>query len=245
MDDATVIAKVKSELSWLQKHERMILVILGGLVLWFAIGKIDQVIINHDAANLSQAKVTADAQAKANATLAAQVVQDAADRKALEDKLAAQNDKLEQATITLANALAQRQKTDATLPPDQLVARWNTLVPTAGATVTSNGVTLPSVGAIATVQQLEQVPVLSSQLSNTQQELKNAQSLVSAEGQSIALLNTEVSGLRAQITDNQKVCTAQIAVIKAQAAKSKRRWFYAGVIVGFIGRQLIKTETGF
>ena len=67
MDDATVIAKVKSELSWLQKHERMILVILGGLVLWFAIGKIDQVIINHDAANLSQAKVTADAQAKANA----------------------------------------------------------------------------------------------------------------------------------------------------------------------------------
>ena len=117
MDDATVIAKVKGDLSWLQKHERIILALIGGIVLWFAIGKVDQLIINHDASNLSQAKVTADAQAKANATLAAQVVQDAADRKALEEKLAAQNDKLEQATITLANALAQRQKTDATLPP--------------------------------------------------------------------------------------------------------------------------------
>ena len=48
-----------------------------------------------------------------------------------------------------------------------------------------------------------------------------------------------------QITDNSAVCQAQIKVVKDAATKSKRRWFYAGVVVGWVGRQLLKTETGF
>lgn len=244
MDDATVIAKVKSDLSWLQRHEHIILALIGGIVLWFAIGKVDQLIINHDAANLSQAKVTADAQAKANATLAAQVVQDTADRKALEEKLAAQNDKLEQATITLANALAQRQKTDATLPPNELVARWNTLVPSANVTISANGETLPNSGAVATVQQLEQVPVLSSQLENERTENENSKKVIAADDASIALLNTRITGLDNQIADNAKVCKAQVALVKAEARKSKRRWFLIGYVAGFLSRQAIKTYLG-
>jgi hypothetical protein len=60
----------------------------------------------------------------------------------------------------------------------------------------------------------------------------------------VATLNEEVSGLRLENTDEAKVCTAQIAVVKAQAAKSKRRWFIAGVVTGWVGRQLLKTYTG-
>ena len=111
---------------------------------------------------------------------------------------------------------------------------------------TANGqVTLPISGAVATVQQLELVPAQQQTLANTQKELSNVQSLVTAEGQQVATLNTEVGSLRLQITDNSAVCQAQIKVVKDAAAKSKRRWFYAGYILGFISRQLIKTETGF
>jgi peptidoglycan hydrolase CwlO-like protein len=103
--------------------------------------------------------------------------------------------------------------------------------------VTSNG-------AVTTVQQLEEVPVLQKQLGNTQDELKNAQQLLTASNGQVATLNAEVGSLHVQITDNAKVCDARVATVRAEARRSKRRWFYAGVIVGFIGRQMIKTYTG-
>jgi len=56
----------------------------------------------------------------------------------------------------------------------------------------------------------------------------------------VTTLNTEVGSLRLQLGDDAKVCSAQIATVKAAARRSKRRWFYAGLVAGFIGRQLIK-----
>src|ERR1035438_9766876 len=44
MDVAKVEATLKGELSWLQKHERLVLAVIAGLVLWFGIGKIDTLI---------------------------------------------------------------------------------------------------------------------------------------------------------------------------------------------------------
>jgi hypothetical protein len=244
MDDATVIAKIKSDLTWIKQHERLLLVALGGIVLWFVIGKVDTLIVNHDSANLAQVKVTADAQAKANATLAAQIDKDATDRKALEAQLSAQNDKLEQATLTLANALAKQQKTDATLPPTELVQRLNQLVPNAASTVTPTGIALPQAGAVAVVQQLEEVPVLSSQLANTRTENENNKKLISADDASISLLNSRILGLDSQIVDNDKVCKAEVALVKAEARKGKRKWFLIGYVAGFLSRQAIKSYLG-
>lgn len=230
---------------YIKTHERLVLSVIAGLVLWFSIGKIDTLIANHDHANLQQAQVTAQVQQEKNTVLATQVAQNAAQYKELSDKVQSQNAQLEQAKTQLATALAKQQKTDATLPPSDLVARWNTLVPQAGATVTPNGVTLSSAGAVVTVQQLEEVPVLSSQLENERTQLGNDQNLISAANASITTLNLRVDGLNLQLSDNAKVCTAQIKTIKAEARKSKRRWFIVGMVIGFIGRQVIKTETGF
>lgn len=231
--------------SYVKTHEKLLMAALFIALSWFTFGKIENVVAAHDNANLAQAKVIATQDAAKTAAVAAQVAQDAAQYQALALKLDAQNASLVAANAQLATALSQRQKTDATLPPTELASRWNTLVPNAGVSITNGQATLPTTGAVATVQQLELIPAQQEELKNTQQELNNAQSLVSAEGQSITTLNTEVVDLRAQMMDNQKVCTAQVAVVKAEARRSKRRWFYAGVIIGFIGRQLIKTETGF
>jgi hypothetical protein len=231
-------------IKWIEAHERLLLVAVAGLVLWFGIGRVDSLIAAHDNANLTQVKVVAQSQADKTAALAAQVEQQSAQYQALATKLDAQNAALVAANTQLATALAQQQRTDAGLPPSELAQRWNTLVPSANVTVSTNGETLPTSGAIATVQSLEQVPVLQKQLGNTQDELKSAQQLLGLSQNENTTLNSEVSSLNVQLKDNQTVCNQQIAVIKAEGRRSKRRWFAIGFVSGFITRQWIKTSTG-
>jgi len=100
-------------------------------------------------------------------------------------------------------------------------------------------ITLTDDAAHKTVDQLEQVPVLTQQLANSQAETKNDLSLLTASNAQVATLNTEVSGLRLEITDDKTVCQDQIKVVKADAAKSKRRWFLIGVVAGFLGRSAL------
>ena len=245
MDVAKVEASLKNDLTWLQKHERLVLAAIAGLALWFGIGKIDTLIANHDNANLAQAKVVAQSQAEKTEAIAAQVAQQAQEYKALADKVNAQNAALEQANVNLANALIKQQHTDAGLPPSELANRWAVLVPQAKPTVTATGIAVDTPSAIATVQALEQVPVLQKQIVNKDTELGNAQNLLTSSNGQVTTLNTEVGSLRVQITDNAKVCDARVKVVTDAAKKSKRRWLYAGMVIGFIGRQLIKSETGF
>ena len=231
--------------AYLKAHEKLVLAAIAGLLLWFAVGHVESIIANHDNATLHQAQVVADQQAAVNAGLAQQAAYQAAQYKELAAQVAAQNAALEQANVNLSNALIKQQHTDATLPPSELAARWNKLVPEAGATVTPSGIALPSAGAVATVVQLENVPVLRTQFENERTQYENAQKLLALSNNETTTLISEVTGLRTQIVDDTKVCTAQIAVVKAEARKSKRRWLYAGMVIGFIGRQLIKSETGF
>jgi hypothetical protein len=237
--------KIKADLSWLQRHERLVLAVIAGLALWFAIGKVDTLIADHDNANLQQAKVIAQVQEEKNQALAAQVAQQAADYKALADKVNAQNAALEQANVNLANALVQRQKTDASLPPTELVARMNALVPAAGATVTPTGVSLPQAGAVAVTQELEKVPSLAARLDNEVAEVTADQKLIDAGVVQVRTLNEQVTGLKLKAVDDAKVCQAQVAVVKAEARKAKRKWFVIGWVTGFLSRQTIKSYTGF
>ena len=231
--------------TYVKAHERLVLAGIAAVLLWFAVGHIEGIIARHDNANLQQAQVVAQAQADKTAAIAEQVAQQSAQYASLAAKVQQQNDALMQANVALSTALAKQQHSDATLPPSDLVARWNALVPQAKPTVTATGIAVDTPSAVATLQQLEIIPVQQQELTNTQKELENAQSLVTAEGQQMTTLNTEVGSLRTQLGDNQAVCQAQIAVVRAEARKSKRRWFYAGVVVGFVTRQWIKTSTGY
>jgi hypothetical protein len=230
--------------AYLKAHEKLVLTLFFGAILYFAIGKVDALLAHHDSAVLQQAQVTLQSQQSKDAALAAQATQQAAQFQALAEKVQAQNAALEQANVTLSTALVKQQHTDTTLPPTELVARLNTLVPQASATVTPTGVALPLPGAVATVQQLELVPVQQQELVNARTQLGNTQGLLTASTEQVKTLTDEVSGLRLENVDEQKVCTAQVAEVKAEARKSKRRWFITGVIVGWVGRQLVKTGTG-
>ena len=217
-------------------HEKLILAFIAAGVLWFAIGKVDTLIQHHDDANLKQAQVIAAQDASKNAAIAAQVAEDSAAFTALQAKMQAQATALEQANIALATALTKQQKTDATLPPTDLVARWNTLVPSANVTASPNGETLSNSGAVATVQQLEIIPVQQETITNDQTLIANGNALAVAQTKQVTDLTAQVTGLNLQLVDNTKVCNAQIAVVKADARRNKRRYFIAGFVAGIATR---------
>jgi hypothetical protein len=221
-------------------HERLVLALVAGVVLFFAIGKVDGIIAKHDGANLKQAQVVAAAQEDKNAAIAAQVASDNAAFTALQAKLQAQDAALVQANVALSTALTKQQKVDVTLPPTDLAARWNVLVPNAGVSISNGQATLPSAGAVATVQQLELVPAQQQELANDQTLIVNGNALAVAQTKQVNDLTAEVTGLKLQSVDDAKVCQAQIAVVKADARKSKRRWFVAGFVAGIATRILGK-----
>jgi hypothetical protein len=224
----------------LKAHEKLILALISAGVLFFTIGKIDGIIAKHDAANLKQTQVVAAAQEDKNAAIAAQVASDKATFDALQAKLQANDAALIQANAALSTALTKQQKVDATLPPTDLAAHWNALVPNAGVSVSNGLVVVPMTGAVATVQQLEIIPAQQAEITNDQTLITNGNALAVAQTKQVNDLTAQVTGLKLQSVDDAKVCQAQIAVIKADARKSKRRWFAAGFVAGIATRILGK-----
>ena len=229
---------------YVEKHERLVLALVAGVILWFAVGRVDTLIAKHDSAALQQAQVIAQVQADKTAAIAEQVQVQAAQYASLAAKVQQQNDALMQANVALSTALTKQQRIDASLPPTELVNRWAVLVPQAKPTVTPTGVALDTLSAVATLQQLETIPVQQETIKNNQQELSNAQSLVTAEGQQVQTLNTEVGSLRTQLGDNAKVCAARVKVETDKVHKARRRWFVIGFVAGWVSRQAVKTYTG-
>lgn len=231
--------------TFLLDHERLIIVLVAAVALWWGYGKYAQIRLDHDNAVLAQQKVITDAQLKANQQLAAQVAQDAAQMKALTDKVEAQNAQLANANIALATALSKQQKTDASLPVPDLVNRWAQLAPGtnfAGAIGSGNNVTVTPANAVATVQQLEKVPVLTQELANETTQKQNVDSLLVVANKSIGDLNGNITGLNALIVDKDKQCVDQIKVVKDEARKSKRRWFIIGYIAGFASKAFLSSK---
>src|SRR5271167_4284911 len=229
--------------TFLLDHEKLIIVVIAAIVIFFGYIKITNIIADHDAANLKAAQVVAQQQADQNAALAKQaqanaqqIADDKAQLQVLTDRLTAQNQQLVNANTALATALTKQQKTDASLPVPDLVNRWAQLTPGSnftGAITSGNNVSVSPSNALATVQQLEKVPVLTEQLKNETQQKENDDTVITQQGKSIFDLNGQVTGLNKSIVDNDKVCQAAIKVEKDNARKGKRKWFIIGYIAGF------------
>ena len=248
--------------SFLVDHERLIIIVIAAIVLWFGYGKYAEIRLQHDNAVLQQQKLINDAQVAKNQAMLEQQqkddilrAKDEADRQAEAAKLQQQNAALVQANTALAAALTQRQKTDAGLSLPELAQRWAQLVPSvpqAGLSTTPNGLAITPEGAHATVNELEKVPALTAELTNEQTKEANLQTMLTSSNESIGLLNKSITdrdgrieGLNTLIVGNKKQCEDEKKVIKDAARKSKRRWFVIGFVSGFVSRQAIKSYLGF
>ena len=234
---STVEVAIKPELTWLQKHERIIIISLVLLFCGWGINKW----INNDAKKAdSQAQVAmqqlADQKAK-DAQDATQVAQLDAQYQQLVITVTQENAQLA-AAIAQRNAGLQKQQTaDQQMTPPQLANRWGTLVaakPNSITVATDGNLEVTETVALDTVEQLEQVPVLTMDLTNEtavasadQQEIDKANALNGA-------LVTQVGDLQTTITKDDAACKAQVASVKADANKSKVKWFKIGFVTGFI-----------
>jgi hypothetical protein len=172
--------------------------------------------------NVAQQKVVADA--TTNQQLASQLVTLKANFDATQ--------KANQAQITLLlSQLKAQQVKDAALPLPDLGSRWSVLLnlpPAAIEATPDNKLTLTSDAAHATVNALEELPVLTNQLALTTATLTGCQQVTTQQDKVIAGLNT-------QLMDTN---TARAADQKAAKAAQKKSWlkgFKVGVIVGFVG----------
>jgi hypothetical protein len=231
-------------------HAHHNLLIVAALILfgWHFSGRVLDYLSLHYSAQYQKDVATLQAQvasnmqlAAQNAAQAAQNAKDAADYKTLAQQLAASNAQLATHEQATTQATVAQQATDKALPPPALATRWTDLAglqPT-DITLTPAGFGITPTGAITTVQALETIPELKSNLadetskdSNDTTQLAAAQALNTGLSSQTATSAKQITGLQAQITDAGKACDDKISIIKTNAAKSKRKWFVAGYVAG-------------
>jgi len=224
-------------ISWIKLHERLIIValIIGASI--FGFQKYADIRANDASAKVQAAQAQVTAQKAADAQLAAQVQQTTQQYQALVSTLTAQNNQLAASVVARNTALTQQQTTDRTMPLPQLATRW---AADAGFDVsklqaTASSLTVEQDAVAATVEQLDSIPVLQANLTDTQSELTNTKTELSDANVLVGQQKQEITGLTQQNADQVKADNAEIANVKAQARRSRLKWFGAGVVVGFIG----------
>jgi hypothetical protein len=244
---ASLTSKVDKVSAFIKSHERMLLVGTALLLLWGITGKVQSIIAAHDDKVYAAALATREAQATANAALAQQNAALATQYQQLAQQVQQQNAALESQNAALVTALTKQKATDAKLPAPELAARIESLASLPANSVTptpgdSFSVTAPA--AVKIAQELENVPALQSQLANAQTEKANLDKQISEQAKVVVGLNTEVAGLHKELVASDKQRKAEVADVKANAAKSKRKWFVVGFIAGLSTRGAIKILSG-
>lgn len=144
------------------------------------------------------------------------------------------NARLEQGIVARDTLLSAQQKKDVAMPPSQLATRWQEFVGEDGIVPVASGYNVSNDVAIATVQNLEQVPVLKADLADEQSKTAALQKDVTSANDLIGQGKLVVNGLQLQLTDQSKACTAQINAVKAQARKGKLKAFGIGYGLGVL-----------
>lgn len=220
--------------TFIQKHERFLLITLALIIGLYIGNKVLDYSAERDQRTANQAAQILTQQQTLNQQLTAQVAKDASDYKALVVQLTQQN-------AILQTQIAQRQvvyqtqvATDKTLPMPDLGNRWAQLASLKpdDITATTAGITVTPQGALDTVTDLEQVPVLTANLADVNSEKDNLASELTASNGVNSDLITQVAGLKTAAVDADKSCKAQVASVKATARKGKLRSFLYGVGVG-------------
>lgn len=227
---------------YIKHHEKLIVIVIFCAVGVFAWQKAAGLIERHDQrvvdlahATLAAQVDTVKAQASVNAA-AAQQYQDLATR-------------LGEANASLANAINERfaatvkqQAIDKQLPPDQLVARWESLtnMPKGLLVPTPTGVNATTAAAQETVAQLESIPSLEANLADETTTTANLKEQLTSLGGVNDGLNKQIGNLNVNLKDQAKACTDDKNLLIAKARKSKLKWFGAGFVAGIATRLFFK-----
>lgn len=217
-------------ITFIKAHEKLIIIVLAAFLLYRTGQGVENSFLHRND--------------KPATTIA--VTNDAASNKQLIDQLAQAKSDSAQQTAQLTQdmnqkiaALKQQQVADQQLSQQQILDRWKLLQPIKPDAVQTNGATdtLTPEAAQQTVQALEQIPVLTSEVTDLNQELVSNAVVISDQASLITGLNT-------QLVDEKKSHVADVNTAKQAAKHSWWHGFKWGVITGAVGTEVIRVGIG-
>ncbi len=242
---ANVETVVKNEISWLQRHERLLIVFMV-----LAVGAfLGNRYINYDAAKKEAAATAAVRVAEAAKTSADQALAQAAlttqQYQAMVSMLQQQNAILAQAITQRDAILGKQQEAVKTAPLPEVASQWQGAIGGQGdITANTTGLNISDSGARKTLSMLLELPIVKADLVGEKEIAGNLQSELNGANKSLASNSAAISALNTEITTQDKACKAEIASVKAASTKSKVKWFKIGFITGFISGAWVSHATG-
>lgn len=227
------------DMGWVKGHAILIFVVVGLSIA--GIYTVENIISKHDDATNARWQAINQAQIAQVQTLS--------DRIAADEKERAQENAQQTAILAnLATTIAQRDKTtavvvqkDATLSASeaaQKIAQQTKAKPGEVVPQTDNVlVDLPMARVIAA--NLDQLPAIQADLSDTQKQLVSETTIATNLQGSIADKQKLIDAMNVAKNDADKACQANIASVKASARKSKWRWFGIGYVLGLASAHFI------
>lgn len=210
---------IANQLSWLQQHERLIIVfmilLVGG---WLGSKALDN--------SLANAKTALAAQQQISQAAASQAALDAKQYQTALDVMSKEITALEASQRARNTVLQQKETVIKTETPTALSLDWEKAIGTSNEIIPSTqGFSVTDDAARKTVAQLEEVPVLTANLADETKIAVGTQA-------SLTQANTVISDQKTEIAQNDKTCKDQISVLKKSSRVSRLRWFGIGVGVG-------------
>jgi hypothetical protein len=215
-------------------------VVLYAVAIVFALGLtyvIESKVADRADQKYQDLKTLSDQKDSANAQFQKQITDQMAQLAMQNTQLQAANTQQNAFVSSLIGQLKANKAKDATLPPTDLATRIQSLAPGGNITVVVDGYHLDQAEAVSIAQGLEEPPILNQQIADKDVIIKNDELIISNDVKSLdgekQSHGSDVAALKADLaTANQ-----EIIKVKADARKSKFKWFIAGVVTGFtLGR---------
>ena len=221
-------------IEFIKAHERMILVLAALGIAGFLFNKYENLVHDADIGKNAIAQEQLKQQVAQNQALATQIAAQEQDNKKLVAQMMAQNASLLAAIANRNQQTTQQQQTDQALPLAELAKRWAFLIQAAPDAIIPAGQNLSASeqASRATVQELELVAPQAATIKDQENIIGNKQKELDSCTSLGVSLNSQVAGLNKQLTDQDRACKAQIAVVKSEARKSKIKWFATGIGAG-------------
>jgi len=228
----TPVAVITKDLTWLKTHLVLLVIVVA-----LAVGSvyaIEGLVAKHDIAQ--------EARDQQLLTLVTSQTTDLKTRMAQDEQTAVQRDQqyatiISQLSGTISKQTGQLQqqvKQNATLNATQTARAITdkTKAQLGEVTAVGDNLTLDLPIARQINSDLDTLATTTLQLGETQKQLQAQTSLTTDAVLDATNAKKVIDSQDVQLKDAAKVCTDQINTVKAQARKSKIKWFFAGVLTG-------------
>lgn len=210
----------------------VILAASGLLLTWKIIAHYDKV--DKDQADLAKVQVQADiqkAQLQANQTKT-----DTTDLQSKINQLVASNNNLRAGLADLQSKLLSQRKQDDNLSLSDLSTRWSMLTGVPGSEFQPNptGIQVSAAGSHATVNQLEELPVVQQELKLSQDNSSKKDDTIASQQKVITDAQAELTTCKKTVSDQEDSCKKQITELKASERKRNLIYSVISFALGWI-----------